>query len=162
MEIGLVSEMPTYAGGLGVLAGDTIRAAADLKVPMVAVTLLHRKGYFFQRFDSGGKQIEEPVGWAVDDFLTELPQRTSVTIEGRVVALRVWKYAVPGPGDFSVPVYFLDSDLPENSEWDRTLTDMLYGGDAHYRLCQEIILGIGGVRLLRALGCDEPSHQRAN
>jgi glycogen phosphorylase len=125
MEIGLVSDMPTYAGGLGVLAGDTIRAAADLKVPMVAVTLLHRKGYFFQRFDSGGRQIEEPVGWAVDDFLTESPQRTSVTIEGRSVSLRAWKYEVAGPGDTSVPVYFLDTDIPENSAWDRTLTHYL-------------------------------------
>ena len=162
MEIGLVSDMPTYAGGLGVLAGDTIRAAADLKVPMVAVTLLHRKGYFFQRFDSGGRQIEEPVGWAVDDFLTELPQRTSVTIEGRSVSLRAWKYEVAGPGDTSVPVYFLDSDLPENSEWDRTLTRYLYGGDRHYRLCQEVMLGIGGVRMLRALGHQEVSRYHMN
>ena len=152
MEIGLITDMPTYSGGLGVLAGDTIRAAADLKVPMVAVTLLHRKGYFYQRLDSSGQQIEEPVDWAVNDFLTELPQRTSVTIEGRTVFLRAWKYAVAGPGDFSVPIYFLDADLPENSEWDRTLTHYLYGGDLHYRLCQEIILGIGGVRMLRALG----------
>jgi starch phosphorylase len=152
MEIGLITDMPTYSGGLGVLAGDTIRAAADLKVPMVAVTLLHRKGYFYQRLDSSGRQIEEPVDWAVNDFLTELPQRTSVTIEGRTVFLRAWKYAIAGPGDFSVPVYFLDADLSENSEWDRTLTHYLYGGDLHYRLCQEVILGIGGVRMLRALG----------
>jgi glycogen phosphorylase len=155
MEIGIVSDMPTYSGGLGVLAGDTIRAAADLTVPMVAVTLLHRKGYFYQRLDSSGRQIEEPVDWAVNDFLNELPQRTSVTIEGRTVFLRAWKYDIAGPGDFSVPVYFLDTDLPENSEWDRTLTHYLYGGDQHYRLCQEIILGIGGVRMLRAMGLDE-------
>jgi starch phosphorylase len=155
MEIGLVSDMPTYSGGLGVLAGDTIRAAADLKVPMVAVTLLHRKGYFYQRLDSEGRQIEEPVDWAVNDFLTELPQRTSVTIEGRTVFLRAWKYDVAGPGDFSVPVYFLDADLSENSEWDRTLTHYLYGGDQHYRLCQEVILGIGGVRMLRAMDLKE-------
>ncbi len=129
MEIGLVSDMPTYSGGLGVLAGDTIRAAADLKVPMVAVTLLHRKGYFYQRLDREGRQIEEPVDWAVNDFLTELPQRASVTIEGRTVFLRAWKYDVAGPGDFAVPVYFLDADLPENSAWDRTLTHYLYGGD---------------------------------
>ncbi len=115
MEIGLAADMPTYSGGLGVLAGDTIRAAADLKVPMVAVTLLHRKGYFYQRLDHEGRQIEEPVDWAVNDFLTELPQRTSVTIEGRTVFLRAWKYDVAGPGDFVVPVYFLDADLPENS-----------------------------------------------
>lgn len=152
MEIGLITDMPTYSGGLGVLAGDTIRAAADLKVPMVAVTLLHRKGYFYQRLDSSGRQIEEPVDWAVNDFLEELPQRTSVTIEGRTVFLRAWKYAIAGPGEFSVPVYFLDADLPENSEWDRTLTHYLYGGDLHYRLCQEVILGIGGVRMLGALG----------
>lgn len=155
MEIGLVSDMPTYSGGLGVLAGDTIRAAADLKVPMVAVTLLHRKGYFYQRLDSAGRQIEEPVDWAVDDFLTELPQRVSVAIEGRTVFLRAWKYDVAGPGDFSVPVYFLDADLAENSEWDRTLTHHLYGGDQHYRLCQEVILGIGGVRMLSAMGFKE-------
>ncbi len=155
MEIGIVSDMPTYSGGLGVLAGDTVRAAADLKVPMVAVTLLHRKGYFYQRLDNSGRQIEEPVDWAVDDFLTELPQRVSVIIEGRTVILRAWKYDVAGPGDFTVPVYFLDADVPENSEWDRTLTHYLYGGDQHYRLCQEVILGIGGVRMLRALGFNE-------
>jgi starch phosphorylase len=151
MEIGLSSDMPTYSGGLGVLAGDTVRAAADLKVPMVAVSLLHRKGYFYQRLDGAGRQSEEPVDWAVNDFLVELPQRTSVTVEGREVFLRAWKYEVAGPGDFTVPVYFLDAELPENSEWDRTLTHYLYGGDPHYRLCQEIILGIGGVRMLRAL-----------
>jgi starch phosphorylase len=155
MEIGLVTDMPTYSGGLGVLAGDTIRAAADLKVPMVAVTLLHRKGYFYQRLDNDGRQIEEPVHWAVDDFLTELPERTSVAVEGRTVFLRAWRYDVAGPVDASVPVYFLDTDLPENSEWDRTLTHYLYGGDQYYRLCQEVVLGIGGVRMLHAMGFKE-------
>jgi starch phosphorylase len=162
MEIGLLSDIPTYSGGLGVLAGDTIRAAADLKVPMVAVTLLHRKGYFYQRLDSAGRQSEEPVDWAVDDFLTEMPPRTTVNIEGRSVALRAWKYDVPGSADFAVPVYFLDSDLPENSEWDRTLTHHLYGGDQHYRLCQEVILGIGGVRMLRAMGHREIARYHMN
>jgi starch phosphorylase len=162
MEIGLLSDMPTYSGGLGVLAGDTIRAAADLKVPMVGVTLLHRKGYFYQRLDSTGRQTEEPVDWAVDNFLTELPERVSVTIEGRAVAIRAWKYEVAGPRDFSVAVYFLDSDVPENADWDRTLTHYLYGGDRHYRLCQEVILGIGGVRMLRALGHREVSRYHMN
>jgi starch phosphorylase len=152
MEIGLEASIPTYSGGLGVLAGDTIRAAADLKVPMVAVTLLHRKGYFYQRLDANGWQREEPVEWVVEDFLEEMPQRTSVTLEGRTVQLRSWRYEVSGIGGFKVPVYFLDTDLPENSEWDRTLTHFLYGGDQYYRLCQEVILGIGGVRMLRALG----------
>jgi len=162
MEIGLLSDMPTYSGGLGVLAGDTIRAAADLKVPMVGVTLLHRKGYFYQRLDSTGRQTEEPVDWAVDNFLTELPERVSVTIEGRAVAIRAWKYEVAGPRDFSVAVYFLDSDVPENANWDRTLTHYLYGGDPRYRLCQEVILGIGGVRMLRALGHREVARYHMN
>jgi starch phosphorylase len=154
MEIGLDPAMPTYSGGLGVLAGDTIRSAADLKVPMIAVTLLHRKGYFHQRLDASGWQREEPAGWIIEDFLKEMLPRASVTIEGRTVHLRAWRYEVIKVSDFKVPVFFLDSDLPENSEWDRTLTHFLYGGDHHYRLCQEVILGIGGVRMLRALGYD--------
>jgi starch phosphorylase len=152
MEIALEPGMPTYSGGLGVLAGDTIRAAADLKLPLVAVCLLHRKGYFYQRLDAQGNQREEPVQWAVNDFLTEMPERAMVAIEGRELQLRAWKYEVKGVSGAVVPVYFLDTDLPENSDWDRRLTDLLYGGDDWYRLCQEVILGIGGVRMLRALG----------
>ncbi|MGA2623401.1 MAG: alpha-glucan family phosphorylase [Bacteroidota bacterium] len=162
MEIGLVADMPTYSGGLGVLAGDTLRAAADLNVPMVGVSLLHRKGYFYQRIDVSGWQKEEPVEWVIEDFLEEMPQRASVTIEGRTVRIRSWKYEVKGVGEFSVPVYFLDSNLPENSEWDRTLTHFLYGGDKHYRLCQEVILGIGGVRMLRALGYNNLDRYHMN
>lgn len=152
MEIALEPGMPTYSGGLGVLAGDTIRAAADLKVPVVAVTLLHRKGYFYQRLDATGQQTEEPVEWVVEDFLEAMPQRTTVTLEGRSVELRAWRYAVEGIGGFSVPVYLLDADVAGNADADRTLTHYLYGGDQRYRLCQEILLGMGGVKMLRALG----------
>jgi len=152
MEIGIDAEMPTYSGGLGVLAGDTIRSAADLNLPMVAVTLLHRKGYFFQRISADGRQTEESVEWVVEDFHREMQKRTSVVVDGRTVRIRSWGLEVKGIGGFTVPVYFLDTNLPENSEWDRTLTDSLYGGDQDYRLCQELILGIGGVRILRALG----------
>ena len=155
MEVGLETDMPTYSGGLGVLAGDTIRSAAELKVPMVAVTLLHREGYFYQKLDPNGAQIEEPVQWIVEDFLEPLEPMVTVNLEGRQVKLRAWKFEVNGPGRGGVPVYFLDTDLPGNSDWDRTLTDHLYGGDRYYRLCQEIILGIGGVRMLRALGYHE-------
>jgi len=152
MEIAIDAAMPTYAGGLGVLAGDTIRAAADLKVPMVALTLLHRKGYFRQTLDLSGWQQERPAEWNVEERLEEMPQRAAVALEGRAVWLRAWRWEVRGEGGFRVPVFFLDTQLAENSEWDRELTHFLYGGDAHYRLCQETILGIGGVRMLRALG----------
>jgi glycogen phosphorylase len=134
MEIDLEAGMPTYSGGLGVLAGDTIRAAADLKVPLIGVTLLHRKGYFYQKLDADGRQREEPVDWVVQDFLAEMPAKATVTIEGRIVQLRSWRYNVCGSEDFVVPVFFLDTDLPENSEWDRTLTHFSYGGDQRYRL----------------------------
>ena len=151
MEIGLDPAMPTYSGGLGILAGDTIRSAADLHVPTIAVALLHRKGYFFQRLDAHGWQTEEPAVWGVDDFAEELPNRAAVTLEGREVQIRVWKREVVGYDGYVVPVYLLDTDLPENTEWDRTLTHYLYGGDNHYRMCQEVILGIGGLRMLRSL-----------
>jgi glycogen phosphorylase len=155
MEIALDQGMPTYSGGLGILAGDTIRSAADLRVPMVGVTLLHRKGYFYQRIDANGVQREEPVEWVVEDFMVEMPQRAAIVLEGRKVQLRAWRYDVQGIKGFKIPVYFLDADLPENGEQDRTLTHFLYGGDKDYRLCQEVILGIGGVRMLRALGHEE-------
>ncbi|MCI0693906.1 alpha-glucan family phosphorylase [candidate division KSB1 bacterium] len=162
MEVGIKAEMPTYSGGLGVLAGDTIRSAADLKVPMIAITLLHRKGYFHQHLDASGWQREKPVDWVVENFLKEMPARASVNMEGRTVHLRAWQYEVIGNLGFKVPVYFLDANLPENSEWDRTLTDFLYGGDQHYRLCQEVILGIGGVRMLRALGYENIQRFHTN
>jgi len=162
MEIGIDAEMPTYSGGLGVLAGDTIRAAADLNLPMVAVTLLHRKGYFFQKINADGWQTEAPVAWVVEDHMESLPERASVTIEGRTVAIRPWKFEVRGVTGFIVPVYFLDADLPENDERDRTLTHFLYGGDQHYRLCQEVVLGIGGVRILRSLGYDRIARFHMN
>lgn len=162
MEIGIESSLPTYSGGLGVLAGDTITSSANLRVPMVAVTLLHRKGYFYQKLDESGWQTEAPVEWAVDDYLTELPERVSVTIEGRIVSLRAWQFLIEGLSGFTVPVIFLDSNLPENSDWDRTLTDHLYGGDAHHRLCQEVILGFGGVRILHALGYDSIERYHMN
>jgi starch phosphorylase len=152
MEIGIDSEIPTYAGGLGILAGDTLRSAADLQVPMAAITLVHRKGYFFQRIDASGRQQEEPANWIVDDFMTDTEVRAKVTLEGREVHIRAWKYEVISSSGFVIPVFFLDTDLPENSSWDRTVTHYLYGEDSHYRFCQEVVLGIGGVRILRALG----------
>ena len=155
MEIGINTDMRTYSGGLGVLAGDTIRSAADLRVPMVAVTLLHQRGYCRQILDDDGNQTEAPVDWPVEQFLQKLDVQATVQIEGRDVRVAVWKLDVVGFSDFRVPVLFLDTNLPENEEIDRGLTHHLYGGDLRYRLCQEVVLGIGGVRILRALGHHE-------
>jgi starch phosphorylase len=135
MEIALNPGMPTYSGGLGILAGDTLRAAAAQALPLVAVTLLHRQGYFRQKLDAGGWQVEEPDAWPVEKFVKELPQRAVVQIEGRPVQIRAWQYDVRSTGAGIVPVFLLDTDLPENSGWDRRLTDQLYGGDKWYRLC---------------------------
>lgn len=152
MEIGIEPSIPTYSGGLGVLAGDMIRSAADLKVPIVAVTLLYRKGYFLQRLDAQGNQQELPAYWNPSDHLEFLGLKASVRIEKRPVWIQAWRYNVTGQTGYVVPVIFLDADLPENSEYDRRLTDYLYGGDEKYRLAQEIILGIGGVRMLDQAG----------
>ena len=162
MEIALENAMPTYSGGLGVLAGDTIRAAADIRLPMVAVSLLYRGGYFTQRLAEDGTQSEEPAEWRVEDFLKEESPRATLSIENRPVELRCWRYDARGVRGFEVPVYFLDADLPANAEKDRNLTGKLYGGDAYYRLCQEVILGIGGVRMLRALGHKDLTRYHMN
>jgi starch phosphorylase len=162
MEIALENSMPSYSGGLGVLAGDTIRAAADLRLPMVAVSLLYRKGYFSQRLGEDGTQSEEPVEWRVEDFLQEEPARVTIPLEDRRVELRCWRYDAVGVRGFEVPIYFLDADLPSNAAADRNLTGTLYGGDPYYRLCQEVILGVGGVRMLRALGHDGLARYHMN
>ena len=152
MEIALDPAIPTYGGGLGILAGDMLRSAADLELPMIAISLAYRKGYFRQHFDQDGNQIEEPDPWQPETVLPSVEFTFSVRIEDRDVQVRAWRYSVHGLSGFIVPVYLLDTDLPENSEYDRTLTDMLYGGDQRYRICQEVLLGIGGIALLRQLG----------
>lgn len=151
MEIALDPAMPTYSGGLGVLAGDTLRAAADLGLQMVAVTLVHRRGYVRQHLDASGSQGEEAQPWSPEATLERVEAQASVTVEGRTVHVGAWRYQVHGARG-SVPVFLLDTDLPENGADDRRLTDELYGGDERYRLAQEIVLGVGGVALLEALG----------
>ncbi len=152
MEVALDPEIPTYSGGLGVLAGDTLRSAADLGVPMVGVSLLHRKGYFNQKLDEQGNQTEEPVEWDPEKLLQVMEPLVTVTLEGRPVHLRCWRYLIYGINGQIVPVYLLDSRVSTNSQWDQSLTDHLYGGDERYRLCQEMLLGMGGVQMLKSLG----------
>ena len=152
MEIGLESDIPTYSGGLGVLAGDVIRSSADLLIPMVAVTLVNRKGYVRQRLTPEGDQIDLPDEWDPAAHMRELSERVTVQIGGASVAIRAWLYDYWSPVGGLVPVLLLDTDLPENAPADREITDHLYGGDQEYRLKQAMVLGIGGTRMLAGLG----------
>lgn len=156
MEIGIEKEIATYSGGLGVLAGDTLKAAADLGVPIVAITLLSEKGFFTQTIDENGWQQESPTEWNVKGKLSgPLEGKVAVQVEGREVFVQAWRHDIVGVTGHTIPVLFLDTNLPENKDEDRHLTMQLYGGDHRYRLLQEVVLGIGGIRLLHALGCDE-------
>ncbi|HID49745.1 MAG TPA: alpha-glucan family phosphorylase, partial [Chromatiales bacterium] len=153
-EFGLHESVPIYSGGLGILAGDHCKAASDLGLPFVGIGLLYRQGYFNQTIDGQGNQIAHytptdfndlPVAPATDASGKEL--HVQVELPGRTVHLRIWK-AKAG----HITLYLLDSDLEENGEEDRLITRQLYGGDINTRIQQEIVLGIGGVRALRALG----------
>ena len=152
MEIALRNEIPTYSGGLGILAGDTVRSGADLELPLVAVSLASRAGYFRQELDAQGRQTEHPDPWDPSRYATPLDAKIAVPIEGRVVWVGGWLYVLEGRMGGRQPVILLDTDLDENRPEDRGITHTLYGGDETYRLKQEIVLGIGGVRLLHALG----------
>ncbi len=152
MEIALRSEIPTYAGGLGVLAGDTMRSSANLNLPMVAVSLVSRAGYFRQEIDAQGRQLEHPATWDPKRWAQLLDAKIAVPVDGRTVWIGAWLYVLEGNMGGRQPVLLLDTDLNENSDEDREITHYLYGGDIAYRLKQEIVLGIGGVRLLQALG----------
>jgi starch phosphorylase len=153
MEIAVAPDIPTYSGGLGVLAGDTLRSAADTGLPLLAVTLVHRKGYFHQHLSADGVQTETDQPWKPEEMLQALEPVEALTIQGRPVMVRAWRKDIVGVDGHVVPVIFLDTDLEPNDPWDRQLTDHLYGGDTFYRLCQETVLGLGGVRILATLGC---------
>jgi starch phosphorylase len=152
MEIALSKALPTYSGGLGVLAGDTLRSAADTGASMVAVSLVHRRGYFQQHLDAVGQQTESDVVWH-PETLPPAGRIIQLQLQGREITLRAWRFDVVGVTGHVIPVFLLDSDVDGNDPWDRRLTDHLYGGDTYYRLCQEAILGLGGIHLLHALGC---------
>ncbi len=152
MEVGLEPNMPTYSGGLGVLAGDTLRSAADMGLPMVGVSLLYRQGYFNQTIDGDGNQSEKTVSWDPAGFLDLMKPTVTVEIEGRDIQVRAWRFLIQGVGGHVLPVYFLDTDLESNAPSHRALSERLYGGDDRYRLGQEAILGIAGLRMLRELG----------
>ena len=152
MEIGISNNIPTYSGGLGVLAGDTIKSAADLKIPLVAVTLLSKNGYVRQDIDNEGRQIEYPIDWDPSKYMVRMSRKIKLQVEGRTVAVQAWRYGVKSVTGGEVDIIYLDTDVEENTKEDREITARLYGGDDCYRLKQEVVLGIGGVRMLHALG----------
>ncbi len=152
MEMALHADMHTYSGGLGVLAGDTARSCADLELPVVFVTLITRLGYLRQEIDANGWQIDHPDPWRPEAYATPLRAKVAVLIGDREVWVRPWLHVLASPLGHAVPVLLLDSNLPENHPEDCQITDRLYAGDDEYRLKQEIVLGIGGLRLLSALG----------
>jgi glycogen phosphorylase len=153
-EFGFHESLPIYSGGLGILAGDHCKAASDLRLPFVGVGLLFRQGYFFQTIDKDGNQQTSYVDSDFDDLPVAPVTRPDgsevhcqVELPGRRVAVKVWRAKVG-----QVQLYLLDTDLEENSPADRDIAHRLYGGDRRMRIEQEIILGVGGVRALRAIG----------
>lgn len=153
-EFGFHESFPIYSGGLGILAGDHCKAASDLGVPFVAVGLLYRQGYFTQTIDGNGNQIAQYHSLSFDELVVS-PARDAqggelcvdIDVNGHVVKLKVWHVKAG-----HIDLYLLDTDLEVNSPEDRSITFQLYGGDKSTRIQQEIVLGIGGVRALRALG----------
>jgi glycogen phosphorylase len=155
-EFALHQSLPIYAGGLGVLAGDHCKEASDLGVPLIGVGFMYPQGYFHQRVSTDGWQEEhyERVNWTDTPIETALtkdgkPVITAVPLGDRTVLAAVWRVRVG-----RVRLLLLDTDLEENAPWDRELSARLYGGDRETRLQQEIILGVGGVRVLRGLGLE--------
>jgi glycogen phosphorylase len=155
MEIALIDEIPTFSGGLGVLAGDLLRGASDLGLPTVGVTLLYHEGFLHQEIDMAGRQVEHPVQWTPGDHMERLDARVTVTIADRPVVVGVWQRVLIGVDGFQVPVYFLDTLLPENDPIDQAITSRLYTGIAVERLSQEVVLGMAGPAMLRELGHKE-------
>jgi starch phosphorylase len=152
MEIALESNIKNYAGGLGVLAGDILRSAAEKSFPMIGMTLLSSQGYFKQKINSAGKQIEQIDRDYDFSLLKKLDTEIELNLGKEVVKIGVWQYLISRENGLKVPVYFLDSNISGNKNIYKKLTNKLYGGDIEERLRQEIILGRGGVKMLEALG----------
>jgi glycogen phosphorylase len=162
MEIGIDPDVPTFSGGLGVLAGDTLRSCADLGLPVIGISLLYRKGFFKQKIDFDGNQYEEETKWELEKHLRPINKEIYVYVEGRKVKVTAWLYEIDTMKGTKNAIIFLDTFHEENDEYDKTITDKLYGYDQRYRLAQEIVLGIGGVRMLQELGCSELKKYHMN
>ena len=152
MEIAIGDQIPGFSGGLGVLAGDFLRAASDLSLPVVGVTLVYHEGFFRQEIDPSGRQVEQGVGWEVSEELERLDAHVEVLVGGRPVTVGVWRRDLVGVDRATVPVYFLDTRVAGNDPDARAITDRLYTGEPLQRLSQEAVLGLAGPTMLRRLG----------
>ena len=161
-EIGISASLPTYSGGLGVLAGDHIKAAADAEIPMVGITLLYKEGYFKQRVDENGKQTETYPRFDPEPLLKQIPEKFCLRLRERDVWVEAYKLMYKGETGHEIPIYFLDTDLPENFNDDRIISLRLYSGDKDHRILQEAILGFGGIKLLDILGYNNISTYHMN
>ena len=151
-EIGISAGLPTYSGGLGVLAGDHIKAAADAEIPLCAVTLLYKEGYFKQRIDEDGNQSEIYPRFDPDPAMKKMPVEFILPLQGHNVRIQAWQYTYIGLTGHTIPIFLLDTDVEGNRQEDRTITLRLYSGDKNHRILQEAIMGFGGIRLLETLG----------
>jgi len=161
-EIGISSSLPTYSGGLGVLAGDHIKAAGDIGLNMCAITLLYREGYFKQRIDEEGIQTETYPRFDPYPLLKKLDVKFTLRLRARDVWIQVYRFDYVGHGGHSVPIYFLDTDVEENVKDDRIISQRLYSGNKDHRILQEAILGFGGARLLDELGQNDIKKYHMN
>jgi starch phosphorylase len=153
MEIGMDSNIPTYSGGLGVLSGDTVRSAADLEIPMVGICLCYSSGYFYQLFNENGEQKEKEISWSFFYEFEKVEKPITIKIQDNIIKISAWLYRVIGQSGHVVPIYLLTTDVEGNEDWQRKLTAALYDSTSRWhRIVQEMILGIGGVRLLKSVG----------
>ncbi len=151
LEIGFSANIPSYSGGLGILAGDHIKSSADLGIPLAGFTLLYREGYMKQRLDDRGNQTAEYPRFNPASLLEKLPLLLEIELLGELIRVAVWRYIHVGNSGHKVPIYFLDTDIPENSTMAQEITRRLYHGDNKHRILQEAVLGFGGYELLRSL-----------
>ncbi|MFX1497618.1 MAG: alpha-glucan family phosphorylase [Promethearchaeota archaeon] len=152
MEIALESSVPIYSGGLGILAGDALRSAADMGIPIVAITLTYDAGYFYQQISPDGSQIEKEMEWNFSDDFEKIDQQVSLELQDKLLKVEAWKYEILGRNGHKVPIILLDTDLDKNEPWQRKLTHMLYDANPFQRIAQEMVLGICGYKMLEKLG----------
>ncbi len=153
MEIAVDSNIPTYSGGLGVLSGDTVRSAADLELPMVGICLCYSSGYFYQFFNELGEQKEKEISWNFFYEFSKVDKPIKIKIEDKEVLVSAWLYRVIGQSGHILPIYLLTTDIKGNEDWMKQMTGSLYDSTSRWnRIVQEMILGIGGVKLLNSQG----------